>query len=156
MRPITTIMMLGLVALSSHAYAGITKWVDSEGKVHYSDQPPPTNVKSTNLSIEDPTPAAPDAREKLQKYQNVIEEGRKKRLAEQLEAEKIAADKRAAADKAKLAADEAAKKAGDAAAQSNLNSGGTAQSDSSGYTGYGGYSGYTPLGAPAPNPAPSQ
>jgi len=39
-----------LLALSSFGtYAGLTKWVDSEGVVHYTDGPPPANVKSESV-----------------------------------------------------------------------------------------------------------
>ncbi len=40
-----------LLALASvSAFAGLTKWVDSQGVVHYSDEPPPPNVKSQTLN----------------------------------------------------------------------------------------------------------
>jgi len=42
-------MALLLALVSFNTYAGLTKWVDSEGKVHYSDAPPPENVKSETL-----------------------------------------------------------------------------------------------------------
>ncbi|HSH98198.1 MAG: DUF4124 domain-containing protein [Methylophilaceae bacterium] len=156
-----SIMVLGLLIISCHTYAGITKWTDADGKVHYSDQPPPSNVKATNIIVEDPMPVAPDAQKKLQAYQNVIEEGRKKRQLEQQQQDektaKEAADKKTAAAAAKLAAKEAAKKAENDAAQGNANAGltldpkdpGYLKPDAAGYTGYGNYSGYTPLAAPA-------
>jgi hypothetical protein len=34
-----------LILTSTNAFAEISKWVDSNGKVHYSDQPPPPDVK---------------------------------------------------------------------------------------------------------------
>lgn len=41
-----------LLALASfHSYAGLTKWVDSAGRVHYSDGPPPENVRSQTLHM---------------------------------------------------------------------------------------------------------
>jgi hypothetical protein len=46
----TFLLILSLL-LSSVAVAGVTKWVDANGVVHYSDQPPPSAVKSTELSI---------------------------------------------------------------------------------------------------------
>ena len=39
------ILMLG----SINIYAGINKWVDDQGHVHYSDQPPPGNTKAETL-----------------------------------------------------------------------------------------------------------
>lgn len=35
-----------LLLLSFSAYGALTKWVDADGKVHYSDGPPPDNVKA--------------------------------------------------------------------------------------------------------------
>ncbi len=49
-----------LALLSLNSYAGLTKWVDSEGKVHYSDSPPPENVKSEAVRVA-PSPGAPAA-----------------------------------------------------------------------------------------------
>ncbi len=53
---LTAIMLL----LSLNSYAALNKWVDSEGKIHYSDEPPPANVKSEALRTgpETPSPAA--------------------------------------------------------------------------------------------------
>ncbi len=42
-------MALLLALASFSASAGLTKWVDSEGRVHYSDTPPPANVKSQSV-----------------------------------------------------------------------------------------------------------
>ena len=43
-----------LLLLSFSAYGALSKWVDADGKVHYSDEPPPVNVKAKKLT----TPAA--------------------------------------------------------------------------------------------------
>ncbi len=52
------IVLLLLCFLSSAASAQITKWVDANGKVHYSDQPPATNVATEKLNIKsNPKPA---------------------------------------------------------------------------------------------------
>lgn len=40
------LVMLSLLVLATSAQAGITKWEDANGKVHYSDQPPPSTAKS--------------------------------------------------------------------------------------------------------------
>lgn len=50
-------LTLLLLLTSTAASAALNKWVDSEGKVHYSDQPPPPNVKSETLRTS-PAPAA--------------------------------------------------------------------------------------------------
>lgn len=38
------VVALSLFSLTAHA--GLNKWVDAEGKIHYSDAPPPDNVKA--------------------------------------------------------------------------------------------------------------
>ncbi|HUW26012.1 MAG TPA: DUF4124 domain-containing protein [Gallionella sp.] len=42
-------LLILLMFASASALAGLNKWVDADGKVHYSDQPPPANVKATVL-----------------------------------------------------------------------------------------------------------
>lgn len=43
-----------LVLLSFSAHGALSKWVDAGGKVHYSDEPPPLDVKAKKLA----TPSA--------------------------------------------------------------------------------------------------
>ena len=56
---------IGLIVLTlwtASAHAGLYKWVDAQGKVHYSDQPASGNVKSeTKLDIQNHTAPAPAA-----------------------------------------------------------------------------------------------
>ncbi|HXU94344.1 MAG TPA: DUF4124 domain-containing protein [Gallionella sp.] len=47
-----------LLLSSTTAFAALNKWVDKNGEVHYSDQPPPANVKSETLRV---NPAAPSS-----------------------------------------------------------------------------------------------
>ena len=49
-------LLVCLMFASFTSYAGLNKWVDAEGKVHYSDTPP-TDAKSNKLR----TYTAPDA-----------------------------------------------------------------------------------------------
>jgi len=35
--------------IAANAFADLKKWTDADGKVHYSDQPPPANVKAKTL-----------------------------------------------------------------------------------------------------------
>lgn len=42
-------LLIILTLASASALAGLNKWVDADGKVHYSDQAPPANVKATVL-----------------------------------------------------------------------------------------------------------
>ncbi len=53
-------MALLLALVSFNTYAGLTKWVDSEGRVHYSDTPPPEDVKSETVHVS-PSAGAPAA-----------------------------------------------------------------------------------------------
>lgn len=52
------LLILSVLA-SANAYAGLSKWVDADGKVHYSDQPPPANVKAETLRTTSSDTAAP-------------------------------------------------------------------------------------------------
>ena len=50
---------LALCLLVLPAWADLYKWTDENGKVHYSDQPPPTNIKKTEtIKAEKPARAA--------------------------------------------------------------------------------------------------
>ena len=49
------ILLISLMLASANAFAALSKWVDANGKVHYSDEPPPANVKSETLRV----PSAP-------------------------------------------------------------------------------------------------
>jgi len=40
-----------LLLLSASAHGALNKWVDTEDNVHYSDEPPPTDVKAQKLTI---------------------------------------------------------------------------------------------------------
>ncbi|MDP1996031.1 MAG: DUF4124 domain-containing protein [Gallionella sp.] len=42
-------LLILLTLASASAFAGLYKWVDANGKVQYSDQPPPANVEATTL-----------------------------------------------------------------------------------------------------------
>lgn len=52
------ILLILLMLASTTAFAALSKWVDADGKVHYSDQQPPANVKAKTLRIT-PGAAAP-------------------------------------------------------------------------------------------------
>ena len=55
--PALSLVALGLLALAVPASADLYKWVDAEGKVHYSDQPPPPNAKPQKAPAAPRTPA---------------------------------------------------------------------------------------------------
>ena len=49
-----------LLLLSFSAYGALNKWVDEDGKVHYSDVPPPDNVQKKALAVpRDPASGVP-------------------------------------------------------------------------------------------------
>jgi hypothetical protein len=52
-----------LILTTANADAGLNKWVDERGKVHYSDQPPPTGVEASALRGA-PAPASAPAASK--------------------------------------------------------------------------------------------
>jgi hypothetical protein len=55
------IIIVSMLALATAAQAGVTRWVDADGKVHYSDQPAPSTAKSQkNLDLKN-NPALPKA-----------------------------------------------------------------------------------------------
>jgi len=73
------IILVIFVSFISNTYAGITKWVDENNQVHYSDQPPPgiTSKKSlVNSLVDTPTQTT-----------NEIETGDTKKTEEQLSSE---------------------------------------------------------------------
>jgi hypothetical protein len=49
MKRLTLLATLALICLNAHA--GLNKWVDAEGKVHYSDTPPPDAKTESVRSI---------------------------------------------------------------------------------------------------------
>lgn len=73
------LLFLAAMAASTCAHAEITKWVDSEGRVHYSDQPPSTG-KTETLKIQS-SPAPSPAKEKGTAEKET--EFRKRRAADQ-------------------------------------------------------------------------
>ena len=75
-----------LFSLSISAYGALNKWVDADGKVHYSDEPPPANVKAQTL-------ATPSAISGVAAQKSVAEReaDRKKSLKAKEEAEQKAA-----------------------------------------------------------------
>jgi len=111
------LLIVSLVA-SANAFAALSKWVDADGKVHYSDQPPPANVKAKTLRLpsEAPAPASASgvaAASAPAAPKTAAEQEAELKKAQQ--ARKAAAEK-AAQEQAKVEAD----KANCAAAQQNL------------------------------------
>jgi hypothetical protein len=58
-----SVAMWLMLCLALPASAQMYKWVDSNGKVQYSDKPPPSNIKAEKLRETAPAPGAPAASE---------------------------------------------------------------------------------------------
>ena len=112
------ILLILLMLASTTAFAALSKWVDADGKVHYSDQPPPANVKAKILRVTSevaaPVSASGVAAASAPAAPKTIAE-REAELKKAQQAKKQAADK-AAQEQARIDAE----KANCAAAQQNL------------------------------------
>lgn len=78
------VSLLVMLSLPFTAAAEMYRWVDAQGKVHYSDAPPPAGAKSAK-TIDVPTPpAAPsgDAAAKPKSWQEKDMEFRQRQTAE--------------------------------------------------------------------------
>ena len=71
--------------------ATVYKWVDANGRVVYSDQPPPTNIKSEVVKPA-PPPANPGAAQELSDLEQADRQREKKRKDEAKVADKARAD----------------------------------------------------------------
>lgn len=90
-------LTVGLILAGAPASAELYKWTDAEGKVHFSDQPPPPEVKAP-VTVKPRRPgAAPAAAPAAPSYVEQEAEFRKRQVEA---AEKAKADKQAADDAA--------------------------------------------------------
>lgn len=89
MKKFLTILLL---LSSTAAFAALNKWVDGEGKVHYSDQPPPPNLKSETLRTR-PAPAAEAPPSAAAPSATPSDAEREAELKRKQQAEKEAADR---------------------------------------------------------------
>lgn len=91
------LIIVSMLALATVAQAGVTRWVDAEGKVHYSDQPPPSTAKSQKTLDLKNTPAlpvaAPDGKGGEKNLAEKDLESRKRRVQAEETAAKQAKDK---------------------------------------------------------------
>lgn len=111
--PIQLFVALAVLLAAATVTAQVYKWVDKDGKVQYTDTPPPTDVKGTPKKVDTrpasapaaipaaPTKSAPDndagkdtAKGALAKPLTLEERSKEsdKRRAERIEAEKKAAE----------------------------------------------------------------
>jgi len=89
---ITGLILLGLIVLSSSAQAEIFKWVDANGKVHYSDRKISTkaqtvNVKTGTKSLGQSEHVVEDRLMQKQKYVNYLQSERIERQEKRQEAQ---------------------------------------------------------------------
>jgi hypothetical protein len=48
-------LLILLMLASANTFAAVSKWVDAQGRVHYSDQPPPPEARAETLRSESDT-----------------------------------------------------------------------------------------------------
>ena len=81
----------GLLVAAGPASAVLYKWVDANGRVSYSDQPPPASVKAEVVGGA-PPPAAPDAVRAMANQEAHLKKRQTQRADDQKKAEKARAD----------------------------------------------------------------
>jgi hypothetical protein len=85
------LLFLGSLAFMGLAHAELYKWTDSQGKVHYTDQPPTMNAQTVKHpqsgQTETTTQATQSLSDKDQAYQKRHEEAEQARLKAEKEAE---------------------------------------------------------------------
>jgi hypothetical protein len=85
------LLFLGALAFMGFAHAELYKWTDSQGKVHYTDQPPTVNAQTIKSpqsgQAETTTQATQTLNEKDQAYLKRREEAEQARLKAEKEAE---------------------------------------------------------------------
>ena len=82
---------LGLMFTSAPALATMYKWVDKNGRVVYSDQPPPADIKS-EIVKPPPPPVNPNAAKELADKELDVKLRDKKRAEEAQAADKLRTD----------------------------------------------------------------
>ncbi len=92
MPKITTLSLLAILAFTPIAEGATYKWVDSKGRVHFSDTPP---AEENFEAIAQPRLPAPDkdAQQRLKNLLQSQEAARKSRLSTEEEQKKLAAQK---------------------------------------------------------------
>ena len=105
MKPCLAVILLSLIGLNAHA--GVNKWVDSEGNVHYSDAPPPEVKTETVRNISGKGQTEAPASYSPKSYSEREAEMKKSRLEKEEAAQKKAQEETNA--KAKQANCEAAR-----------------------------------------------
>ena len=111
--PLALALVLGMFAATAPAWGALYKWTDANGRVVYSDQPPPGEVK-VDVIAGPPPPSNPNAAKDMankevesKKQQQEAAANSKKALQQRADAEKrLDACKSARAEISRLAADQ--------------------------------------------------
>ena len=90
-RQLSLTLFLAIVAVAAHAE--VYRWVDAQGKVQYSDQPPP-DVNAKKMTTKPAAPVQPTATTKS--YQEQEQDFRKRRVEQEEQAKKLAESDRQA------------------------------------------------------------
>ncbi|MBI1396023.1 MAG: DUF4124 domain-containing protein [Betaproteobacteria bacterium] len=107
MTPTRVLLFGALLCFTATATAGICRWKDASGQVHYSDTAPPgIQCEGTVHAPAQPAPAASPDSGKRKSYQELDMEFRKRRL-DKLEEEKKKEEQRERAEQMKAACDTA-------------------------------------------------
>lgn len=101
-------LLLGLVfALPGPASAGIYKWVDENGKVHYSDKPPAAGAEEMDVKVEPSgSPAGVSDAERREKLKRLLDAFDKERAEKKALAEEASEEKRVKAEECARMRDE--------------------------------------------------
>ena len=86
-----SIFIVLMLLFCSQAVAEIYKWVDDQGKVHYSDKPVKQDAQQLNIKTEDINKSKLSQQERLERRQRLLQaydEDRAKRKEEDSKAEK--------------------------------------------------------------------
>jgi hypothetical protein len=93
-------LLILLILASTNTYAAINKWVDSQGQVHYSDQPPPPGKQPITLREDSNTQdSASSGASETKTIAEREAELKKENAKKQAEADKAAQKKAAEAER---------------------------------------------------------
>lgn len=97
-RRLASLFAIAGLLLSVSVSAALYKWTDANGRIVYSDQPPPGNVKSEQLNAA-PPPANPNAVREMANDEALLQKRQAERaqLSEKDAKAKVEADRRTAA-----------------------------------------------------------
>jgi hypothetical protein len=71
------LLFLGLLALAPHAHAELYKWIDAQGKVHYTDQPPTVSAQTIKNSATGQAGTTTQATQSLNAQEQAYQKRRK-------------------------------------------------------------------------------